>query len=280
MSEIITPSIYSFKDYKKYLQKWIESHPMKGRGIISAIAKSLRTQTSFLSQVLSGDLNFSSEQALDLSGYLKLNDAETEYLLAMVAYSRAGSANLRARLKKQVETMKELGMKERVVTYDAHELSPADQQVYYSAWYYAVIHIAATLTGLSTSKAIAHRLGLSEALVKNVLDFLLAKDLVRKNKDGHIVFGNKSLHLDWNSPLQIRHHSNFRMMTINSVEKGVLLEDLHYSSVVSLANEDYQNIRDTISKMIGEALKKIAASEPAEELACFSVDFFRIGKDD
>lgn len=253
---------------------------MKGRGISSAIAKSLRTQTSFISQVLSGDLNFSSEQALDLALFLKLNEAETEYLLVMVSYARAGSANLRARLKKQVETLKELGMKERVANYAKHELSPEDQYVYYSAWYYAVIHIAVTLPGLSNSKAIAHRLGLSESLVKKVLEFLLAKDLVRKNKDGTYVNGNMHLHLQWDSPLQARHHSNFRMLAMNSVVKGSLLEDLHFSSVVSLANEDYQSIRDVISKMIKEALQKIAASEPAEELVCFNLDFLRIGKDD
>ncbi|QDK46463.1 hypothetical protein DOM22_15470 [Bdellovibrio sp. ZAP7] len=278
MTETSLPSIYSFKDYKKYLQKWIEVHPMKGRGILSAMAKSLRTQTSFLSQVISGELNFSSEQALDLAAYLKLSESETDYLLLMVAYARAGSASLRARLKKQVETAKELGMKERVKSDITYVLSEQDQQIYYSAWYYSVIHIAATLPSLRNAKAIAHKLGLSVSLVENVLEFLLAKDLVRKDKDGHLTFGNSRLHLDWNSPLQVRNHSNYRMLTMNSVDKGIKLEDLHYSSVVSLANEDYQNIRDTISHMIRDARLKIRESEPAEELVCFAVDFFRIGK--
>lgn len=244
------------------------------------MAKALRSQASFLSQVISGNLNLSSEQALDLAGYMKLTEAETDYLLLMVSYARAGSAHLRARLKVQVETMKELGMKARVKSDISAVLSEEDQRIYYSAWYYSVIHIAATLVGIRNSKQIADKLGLSLSLVESVLEFLLAKDLVRKDKDGHIAFGNSRLHLDWNSPLQVRHHSNFRMLAMNTVDKGIKLEDLHYSSVVSLANEDYQSIRDTISHMIKDARTKIRDSEPADELVCFSVDFFRIGKKD
>lgn len=270
------PNVYSFTDYKKYLQKWIESRPVKGRGVLSSMAKHLRSQSSFLSQVLSGTINLSAEQAFDLSSFLALTEEERDYFLLLISLARAGSSNLRSHLKKQVELAREAGFKIRVKAEIPQVLSAEDQQTYYSAWYYAVIHIAITVSQLQRTEDLSKTLGLRQDLVQDVVEFLIEKDLVRRQKDHSLTFGNCRLHLDWNSSLQAKHHSNFRLLAINTVDRGIQLDNLHYSSVVSLTKEDYQNIRDSISSQIRAIRQKVKDSEPAEELVCFSVDFFKI----
>ena len=88
-------SIFEFKDYKQYLNAWIESQPRKGRGIGRKIAESTRLSPAMLSHILSGDKHFSPEAAMDVALFLGLPDAETDYFLLLVNYSRAGSHSLK-----------------------------------------------------------------------------------------------------------------------------------------------------------------------------------------
>ncbi len=251
---------------------------MKGRGQLSALAKALNCQTSYLSKVFSGDLNLSVEQALDACSFLGLNDAESDYFINLVSLERAGTVALKQRLKKQVSKQQAEGKKAWAKSDADQILSPEDQQIYYSSWHYSVVHMAATLSQFTTPEKIAEALCLPADVVENALKFLLEKDLVRKAEDGKLTFGKRRLHLDSNSLMQARHHINFRMLAIQNLEKGVKDNNLHYSSVASVAKQDVEVIREQISQLIRATREKIRDSEPAEELVGLVVDFFKIAK--
>ncbi|WP_413558431.1 TIGR02147 family protein [Bdellovibrio sp. HCB209] len=278
MAKQTLPDIYSFTDYKKYLRKWIESHPMKGRGQLSALAKVMNCQTSYLSKVVSGDLNLSVEQALDACSFLSLNESEADYFLNLVSLERAGTVALRQRLKKQVTQMQGEGKRAWAKSDVDQILSSEDQQTYYSSWHYAVVHIAATISQYTTPEKISQAVNLPEDVVAKTLQFLLEKDLVRRLADGSLTFGKRRLHLDSNSLMQTRHHINFRMLSIQNLEKGMKDNNLHYSSVASVAKADVDVIREQISQMIRATREKIRDSEPADELVGLVVDFFKIAK--
>ena len=69
-------------------------------------------------------------------------------------------------------------------------LSKEDQATYYSAWYYGAVRILLTIPQTQTKERIANRLALPLSKVAEVLEFLLAKGLVRQ--DGNHYFITKS----------------------------------------------------------------------------------------
>ena len=269
--------IYSFKSYKKYILSWIKSQPQNGRGMLSKIAKQLRTQSSFVSQVFSGNLDLSKDQAYKLCEMLKLDENGINYFLILVDLSRAGTSALKSHLNKEMKRQQELAFKARIKGADSLVLAEEDQQIYYSSWYYSVIHIALTIKKFQSYSVLAQVLGLDISLVEKTIDYLISKDLIRNKNDGTFEIGASKIHLDWNSKSLAKHHSNYRLFTLNSIEKGPELEKIHYSSVISLSHEDVHSLRDQLSEQIKSVREKVKQSYPSDELICFNLDFFKIG---
>lgn len=86
--------IYDFLNYKEYILQVIANMP-KPRGQFRRFAAAMRVHTSMVSQVLRGNLELTLEQGLLLAEHLSLGKRETEYLLFLILYSRAGSVNLK-----------------------------------------------------------------------------------------------------------------------------------------------------------------------------------------
>ena len=141
--------------------------------------------------------------------FMGLTDAETEYLLLLVEYARAGShklANfLEAKIRKQQKDKTTL--KERFA--DAKAIPINDQHEYYSAWYYSAIHILLAIPGFSDPTKIAHRLHLPIEIVHRVIEYLLRIGLVVRGRDG-FEFTENRLYLDRDSVFIQRHHINWR----------------------------------------------------------------------
>lgn len=248
--------IYSYKSYKKFVSDFVKSHPQNGRGMFSKIAKHLSSQSSFVSQVFSGDLDLTQDQAFKLSSFLKLDENATNYFLLLVDFSRAGVA-LRQHLEKEIKKKQDLAFKARIKGTNSLVLSDVDQQVYYSTWHYSVIHVALSINHFQNINKLAVALGLELSVVEKIIHYLVSKDLIRIKSNGTYEPGVSKLHLDWDSKNLIKHHCNFRLLAINSIDKGPDLENIHYSSAISLSKEDVQRLHDQLS----EQIKKVKRAE-------------------
>lgn len=88
-------TIFEYKCYKEYLNESIQSRPKRGRGIKKALAEYLRCKTSLISAILSGDRDFSLDQAIKASKFFSLTPDERDFFIFLVGKERAATQELK-----------------------------------------------------------------------------------------------------------------------------------------------------------------------------------------
>jgi hypothetical protein len=171
------------------------------------------------------------------------------------------------------ELEKRHNLKDRLEFKDS--LSEVDQAQYYSAWYFTAIHLIVSLSPYTEPQSIARALQLSNSIVLNVLEFLVSRGLVLKLGTQYSV-GPTSIHLGKDSPMLLRHHSNWRLKTQVEIEKNPTA-GLHYSSVVTLGRADIPKVKEIMVQAI-EQIRAVVRPSPNEELCCYTLDFFELTK--
>lgn len=163
-------------------------------------------------------------------------------------------------------------MKERLGIQDS--VSEKDQIQFYSSWIYGAIQILATIPAYQTKEAISHYLGISNAQVSEMLNFLERAGVVQAEK-GKWVTGLSRIHLGSDSFLISKFHTNWRLKAIQSLEKADIHQQLHYSSVVSLSSQDVEILKNQLIKAIAD-FKSVVKDSPPEVMHGFNLDFFRV----
>ncbi|MCB0349717.1 MAG: TIGR02147 family protein [Bdellovibrionales bacterium] len=266
--------VFDFTDYKAYLLHFIKHSPKNGRGVRRAMAEAIRCPVSHISQVISGSSQFTAEQAEEMNDYLGHTEDKAQYFMLLVHYARAGSHKLQERLKKQITAAQEkrLFLKDRLGV--KAEILPADQATFYSSWLYGAIHVMTTIPEFQTREKISDHLNISLKKTTEILEFLVQIGLVVENKNEYRI-GTSRIHLGSDSPLISKFHTNWRMKAIQSLDREDTQRDLHYSSAITLSEDDYLKIKSQLVKSINDA-KNIIRDSKEETLAAFSVDFFKI----
>jgi uncharacterized protein (TIGR02147 family) len=154
------------------------------------------------------------------------------------------------------------------------ELSDQAKAKYYSTWIYQAIHVLLSVPGFQTPRAIAERLGLSSVQVEDVLSFLVAAGLAEKSKTHTYRQLRPVLHLDRASVFVNRHHTNWRLKAIHAVDQNSE-DDLHYSGVASLSEDDYLKIKRILSDALKSAVDVVRDSKE-ETIASICIDFFKL----
>ena len=269
-------NVFDFSDYKVYLAYLEKEKSFFSRGFRSRLAEEMGCNNGFISQVLNTHANFSIEQSLTISRYFKLTPDEERFFLLLVEQARAGTKILREHYQALLDELKDkyLNIKGRVKKQTA--LLPEAQAIYYSHWYYAAIHMLVTVPKFRTVRDVAKALGLNEALVRRVMAFLLSCELLIE-KNGSFVTGPSYLHLDRESPNISKHHSNWRMVAIQSLEREDK-NDIHYSTVSTLSSKDVDDLRLRFVEVIQNYVQTVSESKE-ETMFCFNLDFFKMIED-
>lgn len=265
--------IFEFADYKPYLKNWIQKQPRQGRGARTQMAKAAGCQAAYVSQVLNGGLHFSLEQAQEINGLVGHGTEEAHYFLLLVQWERAGTPTLKKHFHEQLEALREkrFVLKHRLGV--APHLGSEEQGIYYSSWIYAAVHVLVDIPEFRTKEAISKRLGLPLQRVADVLDFLVGTRLVVQEGTEYQM-GKKSIHLGGDSPFITKHHTNWRMRAISSLDEGKD-ESLHYSSTITLSKEDLTEVKSHLIQSIKEVKARVRESKE-ETLLCFSLDLFEL----
>ncbi len=264
-------NLFDLRDYKLYLNSKLDEDP-KSRGNRSALAKSIGCQSAYLSAVLRGTQHFTPEQAEEINRYYVHNDMESEYFSALVDFARAGTSSLINRIEQRMNKILEnrFDLSQRLSTSSV--LIKEDQMIYYSEWYYSAIHTLVSIDKYKSVQTVASALAVPQSLVATSLDFLVSTGLVIHSKEG-LKIGPTRLHLPNNSPLISKHHCNWRLRALQSLEKNDIA-DLHYSSVVTLSKNDVKQIKETILAFIKES-KGIIKDSKEETQYSLGIDFFK-----
>lgn len=265
-------TLFDFYDYRAYLKFAL---PVSGpqRGTRAKLAEALGCQGAFVSLVLGGSTHFSLEHAEKVSRFLTHDEDERDYFLLLVHSARAGSKDLERYYQEKLEAIrsKRREIKERVVTTSS--LSEADQLVYYSSWHYTAIHMCLMVPHLQERQAIANALHLPQGTVSSILSFLVRTGLAEE-QGGRFVCGPIRIHLPANSPLVSKHHTNWRVKAIQSLD-GTNKSDLHYSSVMCLSEEAIEKIRSLLLQAI-EDTEPIIKDAKNEAVCALALDIFRV----
>lgn len=220
-------SVYDFLEYKSYLNS---KAGIKGArtGVRSGIAVAANCNTTYVSQVLNGDREFNLEQAEKIGHFLGHTSEENHFFLLLVQMNRAGTKTLKEYFQKQIQNILSERMLIRKRLGVSESLSKEQQSIYYSAWYFAAIHVAITIPELQTKEILADYFDLSIAKVSMILDFLSKNGLIKEEK-GRYKMGQNHIHLGSDSENIMKHHSNWRLQVMNSLERDNK-KDLHLFS--------------------------------------------------
>lgn len=269
-------NIYEYDDYKEWLLSRLE------RGSRKALSEAIGCQMSHVSAVLNDDAHLSPEQAEATARFLSLNNDETEFLLLLVQKNRAGTTSLARVVDRQLEVfrVKRRNLKERLAISD--QLAADQESLYYSSWQFGAVHVALSIPGLDRPEILSTRLGIPLARVHEILDFLCLNGLAEIKKD-RFVIGRAQVHLSKSSPFVARHHINWRLRAIASLEgaiasdsrESVSTNELHFSSVVTLSERDFARVRETVASALADTLKIITTS-PEESVAILNIDWMRL----
>lgn len=250
--------LFEVRHYREYLRNRLPTQGQE-RGIRSRLAQHLRCQTAFVSQVLGGKNHFSLEHAEAINQFLDHSDDEAEYFLLLVQLGRAGSVELESRLKKQLSQIRVRRQKISTRLKVEQKLDEQAQWIYYSQWIYSAVHILSSIPNATqTPSQIAKKLSVSTEQIQRVLDFLLQVGLLQRDKTGYSI-GKTHIHIGSQSPVITRHHSNWRQRVMRRLEQP-RVDDLHFTGVYSLSQEDYQFIRELLLQTIEKANQVISKS--------------------
>jgi len=268
----MSKSVFDFKDYRLFLKNQL-SEGAASRGQISKLARYLHCQSSFLSQVLTNRSHLSLEHAHSTTQFLNLSETEQEFFMQLVHENRAGSQPLKNFHQKQMKRI----LKHRQLVRDRirvkEEIKEGDRAVYYSAWWYAAIHILTSLPNCSSANYLAQRLNISPNKVRDALDFLCEAGLV-KEKNGNYSIGTNRIHLDRSSPLITKQHLNWRLKCVSAIENSEP-EDLNYSSVMAISTEDWERLKNFSLELIQKS-EELVRKSPEQEVYVFLLDTFRL----
>lgn len=264
--------IFEYTDYKLFLKNLIESMPRRGHGQFRKLALHLEVNSVVISQILSGDRDFTLEQGLRVAKYYGLDEMQADYFLLMILKARAATHDLKLYYQDKLEALskKSQKIKNRVVKH--HELSEGDKSIFYSNWYYAGISLLSAVEGYNDIDSLATYFNLSRTKVREVLDFLISRGLCVE-ENGKIGMGVSSTHLDASSEYVNNHRRNWRLKAFERFAEPSP-DELFYSGPFSLSKEDVVAIRRELAALIGKISKRVANSS-SEQLACLNIDFFK-----
>jgi hypothetical protein len=188
---------------------------------------------------------------------------------------RSGSKDLERFYQKKLSEIRDRRkqIKERVRARS--DLTEAEQTTYYSSWHYTAIHMCLMVPELRTRAAICRYLGLSPSIVAGVFEFLFRVGLA-KESGSQIIAGPARIHLAHHSPLISRHHTNWRMRAIESLD-APQERDLHYSLVMSISDEAAEKIREALLKTVQEIEPVLKAAED-KTVYTLNLDLFGLKK--
>ncbi len=263
--------VFEFRDYKQFLNAWIQNHPKGGRGQLTKLAVHLRVSTTLISQVLKSDKHFSLETAAEITEYIGLNDNESEYFLLLIEHQKAGGFKLKKILEKKLEREQQQGSQLQNRLQKDRQLTDEEKMQFYSSWMYSAVRILSALPEMTDAQSISERLQLPITIVNNIVNFLLEKNLciIKNNK---LTYGAYRTHVGKDSPFVVKHHQNWRIKGFQSMELR-RDEDLFFTQPMALSLEAAEKIRLMLPGII-EQIHAISGPSESEVVRCFNIDWF------
>lgn len=263
--------IFKDNNYKNFLHFRLKNLPKNGRGLKTKLAQHLSINSTLVSQILSGDKDFTLEQAQKVAQFLGLQKIETDYFILLVQINRAGTKDLKDYYIEKREQLKKEGTKLSRRIDINKGLTDLERSVFYSSKIYSSVHLYTSIEQKCSLEKIMERFKLTRIRTVEIITFLISAGLIYET-NGHYIMAAKSTHLDKGSPFLLNHHMNWRAMALEKADH-LSDEEMMYTGNFSLSKKDFLKIREELFAHLQKVLKTVHDS-PAEELANLNIDFF------
>lgn len=242
----------------------LKAHLHERRGRLTALARELNCQPSYLSQVIAGKVPLSVEHALTIAREAEWSADESRYFLLLVQRDRAGSAALRAFHEADLAELrkKHQRISERIPVDE--RLSIDNQIRYYSSWVYAAIHVLSSIPQYQDRRRLRKLLRLDPTEFETILRELAHSGLVVV-KGEKVTIGSRRLHLPAGSPLLARHHAQWKLRAVEASSRPKA-ENLHYSGLLAISRDDSAKVREILLAAIGEIEAIIRVTKPEDPI--------------
>lgn len=263
--------VFKYSDYRTFLQDWLRIAKKERRSSAALLASQIGIHASFLSQVLLEKKDLTADHWTGLCELFDISEIERDFLQFVFLKNRAGTPSGRKYYQRKLDEIlkRRLQLKERMK--DQRELSEEDRAEFYSSWLYSAVRLYCGVGGGQTLDTITQKFHLNKNRAEEIINFLVRIGLCNL-QNGKITLGDLHLHIPAESPFVSKHHLNWRVQGIQSLDK-VNEDELHFTAPMSIARKDFLIIREKIVKLIQESVA-IAKNSEAEDLAAMTIDFF------
>ncbi|MGE3260260.1 MAG: TIGR02147 family protein [Bacteriovoracia bacterium] len=265
-------NIYAFSDYRAFLKAWLQEAKTTKTSNLSRLAEVAKVHATFLSHVLTGDKHLSLEQAAFLSEYFGHTRLERDYFFVLIHLDRAGTPILREYWEEKKLQLEKEKNKLSARFDPHHELTPEQRATFYSSWLYVAIWVSTDIAGGQTLPQIAARFRLKPTKAEEIMTFLVQTGICVEEK-GKFHMGKTHVHVPNESPLVVKHHSNWRMKAMQRMDFREEAE-LFFTAPMSISKKDFAAIREKLNVVIKEAVE-VAKASRSEDLFCLNIDFFQ-----
>lgn len=263
-------SLFAFKTYKSYLRSRVLGKD--NRGSLSRVAAAAGCQRSYLSRVLTSEVHLTPDHAYRICEYWRFTPLERDFFLALVEWERAGDAGYRQHLLNQLKRMRteneDLSKKTKRPLAAAENASA----LYAGSWHWSAVHLLTSIERYQTDTTIADRLRLPLALVRQILEQLVATGSVAKNGN-RWVYASGEMHIPTGSPFLGLFHQTWRTYAVQNSQTPQN-DGMHFTNVQSLSQQDFIRLKQDLAQFIEECTA-VAKPSPPEELVVFNFDLFR-----
>jgi len=268
--------IFNYTNYQVYLNNWIENMPKKGRGMRRALALHIGIPQGQLTRILSGDFDFTVDQAVKAISFLELSKLEGQFFVGLVELARGGNMETREMKQERLAEIKKQAMSpESIQNAEKYKFSEEDLKIYFESWYYTAIEILTQIPGYQTLDSICEYFKIPKSRALDILNFLVEKGVVRREgkkyiRDQQMKFENlepgslylKSRSISWR---------NRALVSLDDKE----VNNLNLTMVFSLAKDDVPRFKEALIDKIKELYNSTEGPKP-EEISCICLDFFKV----
>ncbi len=264
---------FDYDNYKDFVRERLLTYPKKGHGEFRKIAQALGIHTTMVTHVFKGESNLSLEQTLKLSKFFGMSEMETEYLVMLVQFERAGDQLAKQFCRRQLAKLKERSQNLSERLEIKNTLDERDQALFYSNWLNVAIRLLSDIPQYQSAAAVSQRLDLPLDRINRSLEFLISRGLVTE-ENGVLNYGAVKTYAQRDSALVSRHHTNWRLKVIEQID-DVQNSELAFTFPCVLSEKDFGKIKEKLVAMIEEIQKTVMASD-SENLYCLTMDWMKV----
>jgi len=257
--------VYELRNYRQGFAKLFlrEKELKSGTFTIAGLARDLRIQPSYLTNVTKERAHFSSDQIHALAEKLGLQPDEADFLNLLMEEERTSHEGRKKRLQLEIERRRRQHLRaEKVLAAKEGPLEGEARERYYLDPHVELIHLfAGTSNAPTKASEIGRRWGLAEAYVAEILAFLQKENLLRL-KNGRWEREKIFQHLPRESPLSRPGQLLKRMKAIDTLQKLPENSAYAFSATVTTSEEARIEIQAAFLEFLKTCERAVKKSEP------------------